>query len=347
MRKKFPPKIPQCCPQMPSYQKTASGGTRVQLEVLGERDSATFPTKREAQAWAAQRDTEIRAAKGGAGTAHTLLQGLRRYAEEESPKRRGERREIITLKAMEKETSGLPVKKRMSLVDDADIRSWRDHRLKTVSRGTVLREFGLLNSLFETARIEWKWVKVNPIKDVKKPTRPAHRKRIISGPEVRKVLRALGYHRGSVRSVSQAVSVAFLLALSTGMRTKEICQLRWADVHGDYGTARNVKSIHVGVDRDIPLTPVSMRLIERMRGWDDDVVFGLAEGTLDALFRRARKRAGLEGFTFHDSRHTAATRIGKAGKIHVLEMCKAFGWTKVDQAMVYFNPTASDIAKKL
>lgn len=340
------PKIPARIPPMASFQKTATGGTRVQVEIKGARDSATFPTMREARTWAAQRETDLRAA-GGTGTRHTLAQALRKYADEESPKRRGERRELVTLLAFEKDPAGLPLAKRMATVSDDDIKAWRDHRLKSVSRGTVLREFGLLNSVFETARTEWKWIAANPIKDVKKPTRPAHRKRLISGPEARKVLRVLGYHRKPARSVSQAVAVAFLLALATGMRAGEICSLLWADVHDDYGTARNVKSIHVGVDRDIPMTAVAMRLIERMRGWDDVLVFGLGAGTLDALFRRARQKAGLEGFTFHDSRHSAATRIGRAGKINVLEMCKAFGWTKMDQALTYFNPTASDIAKKL
>jgi integrase len=68
---------------------------------------------------------------------------------------------------------------------------------------------------------------------------------------------------------------------------------------------------------------------------------------LDTLFRRARKRAKLEGFTFHDSRHTAATRIALSGRVNVLELCKIFGWKSATQALTYFNPTADDLAAKL
>ncbi|AKQ59688.1 Phage integrase family protein [Bordetella hinzii] len=82
-----------------------------------------------------------------------------------------------------------------------------------------------------------------------------------------------------------------------------------------------------------------------MKGWDDDFVFGLKTASLDALFRKYRERAGLEGFTFHDTRHTAATMISK--KIDVLDLCKMFGWTDPKMAMVYYNPHASSIAARL
>ena len=76
-------------------------------------------------------------------------------------------------------------------------------------------------------------------------------------------------------------------------------------------------------------------------------MFGIKSQTLDALFRKARAKAGLAGFTFHDSRHTAATRIGASGKLQLLEMCRMFGWRNTSQALVYFNMTARELALKL
>ena len=159
------------------------------------------------------------------------------------------------------------------------------------------------------------------------------------------MLRGLGYTRGPVRTVSQSVAMAFLLALATGMRAKEICSMRWDDVRELYGTARDVKSVRRGLDRDVPFSPVARRLVARMEGWDEETVFGVSTGTLDALFRRARIKAGLDGFTFHDSRHTAATRI--APRLAILDLCKMFGWSDPKQAMVYYTPTAKDIAARL
>jgi len=82
-----------------------------------------------------------------------------------------------------------------------------------------------------------------------------------------------------------------------------------------------------------------------MRGFDEVLVFGLKTASLDALFRNYRQRAGLEGFTFHDTRHTAATMLCK--KVDVLTLCKIFGWSNTRQALTYYNPKAASIAALL
>lgn len=344
----IPPKFPQQIPPMATPRKTAQGTWRIQIEVRGVRDSGTFPTAREARQWETDRTREILAELGGnAGSIKTLAQALRKFAEEESPKRRGERWELVRLKAFEGEAHSLPLRKPLGQITDDDLKAWRDRRLSATSRGTVLRDMALLSAVFEAARLEWKWIKANPLRDVRKPSKPPHRKRVITGREVRAMLRALGYVRGEapIRSVGQAVAQAFLLALATGMRSGEVCGLRWEDVRGAYGTAHNVKAREAGVSRDVPFSPVARRIVERMRGWDDVVVFGVSAGTRDALFRRARDRAGLSGFTWHDARHTAATRM--AQKLHVLDLCRAFGWSNINQAQTYYNPTAEQIAWRL
>jgi integrase len=333
---------------MATPKKTAQGTWRVQLEIAGVRDSGTFPTKREAQDWSATRASELRAVKatGLNGKGKTLQDAFRRFAEEEAPKRRGEDKEIIRLAAFQKLEHGLPLAKPFALVDDDDIRAWRDRRLKMTKPGSVLRDMTLLSAVFELGRTEWKWTAVNPVRAVKKPPQPAHRSRVISGLEIRGVLRALGYERGGkVRTVSQAVAGAFLLALCTGMRAKELCNLRWQDIRDSYGTAHNVKARQEGVSRDVPFSAVARRIVARMEGWDAETVFGVSPPTLDALFRRARKRAGYHDFVFHDSRHTAATRIAR--KLDVLDLCKMFGWKRTDQALTYYNPTARQIAERL
>ena len=331
---------------MAKPKKTAQGTWRIQFEVGAQRFSGTFDTAREANAFEAASRAELKtSATGVKGQGKTLRDALRKFAEEESPKRRGERWEIVRLTAFEKLEHSLPVNKPLARFDEDDLKAWRDRRLTATSRGTVLRDMTLLASVLETARIEWRWITVNPIRDVKKPASPAHRQRVIAPGEIRGVLRALGHHGGPVRSVSQAVAVCFLLALATGMRAGELCGLLWVNVKPTYVTAHDVKAKQTGVSRSVPLSPVAQKLIERLRAWDDKMVVGVAPATLDTLYRRARKRAGLSGFTFHDARHTAATRM--AGQLHILELCKVFGWKNTSQALTYFNPKAADIAAKL
>lgn len=333
---------------MATPKKTPQGTYRIQIEVRGVRESGTFVTAREAREWAVTRKAELQAIGAGkVGTVKTLRDALRKYAEEVSPTKRGEHWELIRLKAYERpraddpKAHGLPLDAKLSEVTKADLVAWRDARLKVTTRGTVLRDMTLLGNVLEVARREWGWIDANPMRDVTRPAEPDHRTRVITGPEVRKMLRAMGYG-GPIRSVSQAVAACFLLALATGMRAGELCALTWADVREDYVVLHTSKT---GAGRHVPLSPVARRILDGMRGWDEVSVFGLKSQTLDAMFRKYRERAGLAGFTFHDTRHSAATRI--AQRLHVLDLCLVFGWKNPKMAMTYYQPKASDLAKRL
>lgn len=320
--------------------KTASGTWRIQIEVKGQRDGATLPTKREAEEWKVRRTAELLAgATGRAGEVKTLGQALTRYGEEVSSAKKGWQKELIRLQAFPRQPL-FPAARRLAELTPADIVAWRDARLKVNARSTVLRDMVLLSHVLEVARRDWQWIKANPMQDVRKPSEPDHRERVISGPEVRRMLRALGWSRGPVRSVGHAVGNAFLLALQTGCRAGEICGIRWEDVGAGYFKVDGKTG-----KRDVPAVAATMRTIELMRGFDKELVFGLKPQSLDAMFRKYRQRAGLEGFTFHDSRHTAATRL--AQRLHVLDLCKMFGWTSTTRALVYYNPKAVEIAQRI
>lgn len=326
---------------MASIRPTAKG-YRAQICILKTRDSETFRTQREAKAWASVREAAIRA-KAGKPVAerHTMADMLTRYRDEVSPTKRGQRWEEIRIKAF-LASPILPINSPLSEITPDIIGKWRDSRLNQVSAGTVLREFGLLSAAFEEARREWRWIPTNPITDVRKPRQPDHRDTVLTRPQIKAMLHTLGYlpHR-PIRTVSQAVAVAFLLALRTGMRAGELCKLEWKQVHDGYCVLPVTKT----KPRDVPLTPKAMRIINRMRGFDPVNVFGMTSQTLSALFMRARDRAGLSGFTFHDSRHSAATWL--AQQVHVLDLCRIFGWSNTGRALTYYNPKASDIAKRI
>jgi integrase len=162
--------------------------------------------------------------------------------------------------------------------------------------------------------------------------------------QIKGMLKGFGYSPlKPVRTISQSCAAAFLLALRSGMRAGEICGLLWLNLHDGYCHLPITKT----KARDVPLTDKAMRIIRKMEGFDNQLVFGIKSQTLDALFRKIRDRQGLSGFTFHDSRHTAATWMVQSGKVDVLTLCKIFGWSNTGQALTYFNPKASDIAKQL
>lgn len=326
---------------MPSYTQTAKGW-RVQLYVKGQRDSGTFPTKKDAQQWAGKRETEMRqAAASGIGSIKTLADALDKFGEEVSTKHRGWRHELVRMEAFKKQP-GFPARKRLAEITAADLSAWRDARLKVNARGSVLRDMTLLSSVFETARREWRWIDANPMRDVRRPAEPDHRERVITPREVLAMCHALGFRGGPVRSVGQAVAVCFLTALRTGMRAGELAGLEWADVYPTHCRLHLTKN---GSARDVPLSRRARAHIERMRGYDDNLVFGLSSQSLSAMFMKYRKRAGLSGFTFHDSRHTAATMMAR--KVDALTLCKIFGWKDTRMALVYYNPSAGSIAARL
>lgn len=330
-------------------------GYRVQVAIKGVRDSKVFRTLREANAWAAARETELRAvADKPASDRHTLAEAMRKYAAEVSPTKRGRRWEEVRLAAMERDGL-LPADRPIGELTPAVLGEWRDARLRQVSAGTVLRELGLLSAVLEEARREWRWIQSNPANDVRRPRAPDHRDVVVTRQQIRCMLEVMGYSpRRPVRTVAQACASAFIVALRTGMRAGELCGLTWERVFEAYcktphKTGRTAESL-----RDVPLTPKAQAQIEKMRGFDPVLVFGLKSSSLEAMFRKYRNRAGLSGFTFHDSRHTAATWIaarlrsnGLPAQQALLDLCKIFGWTKLDQALTYYNPDPRDLAKRI
>ena len=325
---------------MASITKSVKG-YRVQISVKGLRDSATFDTKREAQTWAAQRETEMRlVSKGQASKITTTVQAFEKYRDEISPKHKGERWERVRL---DKIARDFPLVMLDKLTSDHVIK-WLNGRKADVKESSALRELKLVNSVFEQCKSkEWKLLAVNPCEGVERPKESAHRTRTISNTEVKAMLRALGFPKRTLPR--HAVGYAFLLALATGMRQGELAAITWDNVHPNY-IHTNSKSM-VEFTRDVPLSGFAKAVVKRMLGYHSTSMFDITAGSIDTHFRNARIRAGLTGFTFHDSRHTAATRIGRSGKLTLMEMCKAFGWKDPKMAMIYFNPTGDDLAGKL
>ena len=142
---------------MAEPKKTAQGTWRIIIEVRGQRDSKTLPTRREAIEWRDRRVMELRQAAAAPpvppGDKHTLRQVLRRYADEVTPAKRGNAKELVRLRAFERQFMCIDTP--ISKLTTADLAAWRDARLKINARGGVLRDISLLSAVLETARREW------------------------------------------------------------------------------------------------------------------------------------------------------------------------------------------------
>ena len=322
-------------------QKT---GWRAQVAIKGVRESGMFSTKREAEAWATEREAALRKQSATGVTAgKTCQDAFDRYSLEVSPHKKGARWEDIRLQALAKHKIDGEAIGEMLLVDlTADaLGKWRDARLLQVAGSTINRDMNLLSHVFTIARREWKWIHSSPTADVRRPKDPPHRDRLISDDESARLQLALGYDGETVDSKSAAVAVAFLFAIETAMRAGEICELTWDRVEG---TAARLLKTKNGTKRDVPLSARAIALLQQLPR-DNATCFGITSASLDALFRKAKTRAAVEDLKFHDTRHEAITRLAK--KLNVLELARMVGHKDLNELQTYYNATAEELATKL
>jgi len=327
---------------MATFSRLPSGKWRAQIKLRGVRESRSFSTRQLAMRWAAEREAQIEHEQtAGPERTRTLADVLARYRDEVTPTKRGARVERTRIDAIIRHYPGL-VSLSLAALTPERLGQWRDERLAEVKPATVARYMTVITAALEHARREWRWLKTNPMRDVRRPGATPHRERTIHWREIRAMLKRARYSQDRCRTMTEAVARAMVFAIRTGMRAGEICALTWDDVRPDYVIVRQSK---IGEGRHVPLSHGARRVIDGMRGWHPVEVFGLRPQTLDALFRKLRNASGLSGFTFHDTRHTAATMLAR--KLDVLTLCKVFGWRNTARALTYFNPTASDIARRL
>lgn len=337
-----------------------SGKWRAKIvrRALGIDESATFPTKAQASAWATKREAEILAGARGLPTGHTVADAIDRFIRDACPKRQGGRwDEIRLLKFRQHKLASKPLSK---LTSD-DMAQWRDERLKEVSPSSVARELNLWGALFTVAVREWKWCLASPVRGVKRPSEPPARRRGISQEEIA----ALVANLNGVSGIQ--IKAAFLLALETAMRAGEIIGLTWdhVDLVNRVVTLPKTKN---GDSRQVPLSlaakdclvnrlsvqgqlehPAS-EVCDRQPTGLAERVFTITSATLDTLFRRARDKAALvlpscATVRFHDSRSEAITRLSR--KLDVLELARVVGHRSPASLMFYYSKSAAEIAKKL
>src|SRR3546814_17162386 len=107
-------------------------------------------------------------------------------------------------------------KRRLEALAANDFADWRDARLTQVKPATVAREMNLMRSVLEVARRDWKWIRVNPMTDVRWPKCPKGRARRIDVETVQALAEAFG-----VRSDARRV----------GKESVSTCRSRWSTSH--------------------------------------------------------------------------------------------------------------------
>ncbi len=295
-------------------------------------ESETFERKAEARDWALDRERKLRSgARPGVRTFGDLLE---RYGREVSPTKPSGPHEQKRIAFYLSDPIALVPLAEFNSVAAA---SFRDRRVRHVSGGTIIRDMKILSHACNIARKEWKWLDANPFSDLRRPADNPARDRLITDEEVG----LLRYAAGTDYQYATARVIAALeFAIETAMRGGEICGLTANQIDRIQRVAHLTQSKN-GDKRDVPLSQRALEILALMPDGD----FGLSPAIKDALFRKIRRRAGLDDINFHDSRHTAITRLSR--KLDVLALARMVGHRDIRQLQVYYNESAAELAKRL
>jgi len=322
---------------MANITKTPSGKFRFIVTHEYKQHSKTVKTKAEGYIW----EENLKAGIGDSPNM-TFAALLEKYRDEVTTQKPGHRQETIRINRFLKDKEFVNVK--ITDLTTHHFDTWKIKRLKEVSALSVLREIAILNPVFNHAKKTWKYLRVNPLDDLSKPSKPPPRDRLITDSEIKSLCFQFNYAPDAkLETITSRVGAAFLFAIETAFRAKELCNLRWVDVKGRVAKIHDSKT-YAGI-REVPLSKRAMEILKQCKGVDDEFVFKLRESQLDSLFRKCRGKALIEDMHFHDTRHLAITRL--ASKLDVLELARMVGHKDLKMLLVYYNKKASDLVKKL
>ncbi|MBK9214653.1 MAG: site-specific integrase [Chloracidobacterium sp.] len=235
-------------------------------------------------------------------------------------------------------------------IKSADIERFKQTRLKTPTTyggqrkiASVNRELELLRTILNYA-VQNEWLLRNPFtltKGIISKAAEVERDRILSIEEESRLLDACIGRRKHLRPL-------LICALDTAMRRGELFRMRWADV--SFATSEifipqtNTKTEEA---RTVGITRRLREELEKLWSYSpksqDGLVFGVTN-TIKTAFKSLCEDAGVNGFRFHDCRHTATTRMILAGCSHT-EVMKITGHSQLKTFLRYLNVKAETTSK--
>ena len=304
--------------------------------------SKSFQSKQDAEKWARQLESEID--KGSytnlvLAERMTFGEVIERCIKEVIIKYRGQLEHTYRLKALARHPIALL---RMTALTPIKVAEYRDERLKTLAPASVIHELAYFSAIINHARREWGISIVNPIPLVKKPPATQGRNRILSEDEL---IRLYGALTPRVKNANHWMLPLVKFALETAMRRGEILGLRWEYVD----LQKRIAFIPLTKNGESRTVPLSSSAIELLRALPIDLkgrVFPLTGRQVSAAMERARIKAKLDDWHFHDLRHMAITRL--AEKLpNLIELSAVSGHKSLAMLKRYYHPNPEQLAEKL
>lgn len=196
----------------------------------------------------------------------------------------------------------------LSEIGPAEVDAFMAERRTEVKTATANRSLAVLKHMFKLA-MRWGHLVKNPAAGVMREREPRGRESFLTEDQASTL----------IRETPAWLRPLIVTALHTGARQGELLALTWGDVDLDRETLTFTRTKN-GEPRVVRMSQTVKATIEDLpRGLPAARVFRNQSGSpihrdgLTWSFRRAVRLAGLEGFRFHDLRHSAASFLVQAG----------------------------------
>jgi integrase len=309
------------------YQRKEAGVWYADFYVNGKRVQVSSGTrnKREAEKFLALRLSEIERGEYAKPIRITLSEFGQQYMDYAKANKRSWLRDEQILRHLNAAFGP------MQLVDIGPfaIERYKIDRAKTVRPATVNREIALLKHLFNLAESWSVFRGRNPMRGIKFLPENNLQSRFLSEGEEARLL----------RHCSPYLQDLVTFAINTGLRFSEIQNLTWEDVDFE----RNVIKTLVRKTRTMIELPLNDAATAVLRAWYGmrkcRFVFYNPE-TGDQFkdlwlgLKKACRKAGLAGITWHMFRHTFASRLTREG-VDLVTVKELLGHSNVSVTMRY------------
>lgn len=198
------------------------------------------------------------------------------------------------------------------------------------------------------------YVMMHPIVTCPLPSPGEPRKRRISDEELTRILRKMRCPRKRA---------AILLGIYTSLRRAEVVSLRAEDINWSERTVRlripmepdphrpgelRKKRKTKTVERDVPLVPEALALLESLAPPASGAIFEFAATSLTQAFGRAAESAGVHHVRVHDGRREALSWLHDVHGLTLEQLTLFSGHTEVKTLQRhYFQPSAAKLAASL
>ena len=209
------------------------------------------------------------------------------------------------------------------------IEHYKSQRKTEVKPATVNRELALLKYMFNLA-IKWGRAGRNPMSSVKLFKEDAVTMRVLSLDESDRLIDA----------ADEDLRELIIVALHTGMRKGEILNLRWCMVDFRNGVV-NVEKSKSGKTRLIPMHRKVREILMDVERSGEYVFMKKGQPWKDVRkpFERAVRRGEIvPRCTFHDLRHTFATRLVESN-VDLVTVKEILGHSSIVTTMRYAHPS--------